>query len=363
MLWHELNVEDLSDSELSKVTEEINTIKKIHHISMINFIAGWFDEKNKVVVIVTDLISNRTLREHLIKIGSPRLKVIKGWCHDILSCLDYLHTLSPPVSHQEISLDNIFIDKKDGKVKLGICSFLSHRDCTDDIKDFGRLVLEIINTKKKKADKDIIDEISNNPNLVLLLENSLSQESPISAEKLLDLKFFKEEESEIDDKPVQFKSYRYKSNALKKILKDLENESFRNHNNFSSVNENPTTADLEKRTSNESNSNMIITIKDKTIRNFPSQVFEKRCNTHDMSESLTLMRLPSDGNGNKSDLFICKNPRDNNFMSTKELDIETISNKLNMEFTLDHAKSNGVNGFMINFILKRQDWKLKKRIF
>jgi serine/threonine protein kinase len=53
------------------------------------------------------------------KAKSVKLKVLKGWCTQILSGLDYLHTREPPIIHRDIKCDNILINGTSGVVKIG----------------------------------------------------------------------------------------------------------------------------------------------------------------------------------------------------------------------------------------------------
>lgn len=54
------------------------------------------------------------------KIKSPRLKVVKGWCREILNGIAYLHDLQPnPIIHRDIKCDNIFINSNKGEIRIG----------------------------------------------------------------------------------------------------------------------------------------------------------------------------------------------------------------------------------------------------
>jgi len=59
------------------------------------------------------------LKSYLKKIKYPRLRVIKGWCRELLLGIKYLHEQSPPIIHRDIKCDNIFIDSTNGKLTIG----------------------------------------------------------------------------------------------------------------------------------------------------------------------------------------------------------------------------------------------------
>jgi WNK lysine deficient protein kinase len=100
-------------------------MKKLNHSGIIKYISGWYDQDKKEIVIITELLPGGSLKHHLNKIKSPRLRLVKFWIREILKGLKYLHTeIHPPIIHRDIKCDNIFIDNTTGGIKigdLGIC--------------------------------------------------------------------------------------------------------------------------------------------------------------------------------------------------------------------------------------------------
>ena len=60
------------------------------------------------------------MRKYVEKIKIPRLKVIKGWCKEILQGLVYLHEQKPhPIIHRDLKCDNILINSYNGEIRIG----------------------------------------------------------------------------------------------------------------------------------------------------------------------------------------------------------------------------------------------------
>ena len=55
----------MGDTDLEKITEEINLLKKLNHPNIINYISGWFDENKNEIVIIT---KNNDNNERIYKI-------------------------------------------------------------------------------------------------------------------------------------------------------------------------------------------------------------------------------------------------------------------------------------------------------
>ena len=79
------------------------------------------------------------------KAKSVKLKVIKNWCSQILSGLDYLHTRKPPIIHRDIKCDNILINGTSGVVKIGDLGLATN------ILDYTGTKLSIIGTPEFMA--------------------------------------------------------------------------------------------------------------------------------------------------------------------------------------------------------------------
>lgn len=57
--------------------------------------------------LVTEMIEGKTLNQHILDRGKVDLKQAIGWMIEVCEILDYLHTQSPPVLHQDIRPQNL----------------------------------------------------------------------------------------------------------------------------------------------------------------------------------------------------------------------------------------------------------------
>ena len=95
-------------------------IKKLEHKNIIHFISAWYNKEKEQVVFITEMITGGSLRKYVKRVGTPRLKVIKGWCKEILNGLIYLHEQKPhPIIHRDLKCDNIFINSNSGEIRIG----------------------------------------------------------------------------------------------------------------------------------------------------------------------------------------------------------------------------------------------------
>lgn len=103
-----------------QITEEVKLNRKLNHPNIVHFIYAWTNTAKEELVIITEIVTGGNLKQYLKRIKSPRLRVIKIWCKQILQGLHYLHSQSPyPIIHRDIKSANIFVMNNTGDIKIG----------------------------------------------------------------------------------------------------------------------------------------------------------------------------------------------------------------------------------------------------
>lgn len=78
---------------------------------------------HQLLYIVTEYVKGENLDQHLYRSGLPSLMEIKQIMTGLLSALDYLHTLERPIIHNEVTVENIFLDIVGNLNKLKLIDF------------------------------------------------------------------------------------------------------------------------------------------------------------------------------------------------------------------------------------------------
>eukprot|EP00759_Apiculatamorpha_spiralis_P001991 PhF_6_TR1069/c3_g1_i2/m.2249/K08867/WNK, PRKWNK; WNK lysine deficient protein kinase len=105
--------------DLQKVHREVQLLHDIDYAHVIKFHTSWFDEERKCFIFITELMTSGTLKDFIAAQSSKRIrpKIMKKWCRQILSGLQYLHHRN--IMHRDLKCDNIFINGNRGEVKIG----------------------------------------------------------------------------------------------------------------------------------------------------------------------------------------------------------------------------------------------------
>ena len=178
------------------------------------------NKEKQELVFITEVVTGGSLKQYLKRVGSPRLKVVKLWCQEILHGLQYLHEQQPnSIIHRDLKCDNIFINSNNGEIRigdLGLATFMTHSytssvlgtpefmapelyeekyDTAVDIWAFGMCVLEMVTQQTPYKE-------CSNP--AQIYKKVISGIRPKSLELILDdslMKFISKCLSKVEDRP------------------------------------------------------------------------------------------------------------------------------------------------------------------
>lgn len=116
--WNEIDIQALPKPEKDRVIQEVVLLQTVQHERIMKYVQSWYDTDSKTVVIVTEILTEGTLKDFTAKIKTIRLRIVRKWCRQILEGLEYMHSMEPPVIHRDLKCDNIFINER-GDIKIG----------------------------------------------------------------------------------------------------------------------------------------------------------------------------------------------------------------------------------------------------
>ena len=121
VLWYEINLDNATHAQIQRICTEIKILGHINEPHIINLHRAWIDKTRNLLVLITELFSEKTIRSYVTQeFPNPSKTVIGNWCISILEGLEHLHNLEPPIIHNDVVCDNIFIDSDNGVLKLGL---------------------------------------------------------------------------------------------------------------------------------------------------------------------------------------------------------------------------------------------------
>lgn len=117
--WNIVEIDKLPISFQPKIIQEVEILNKIkdknQHIMNIN--NSWIDKDKRIMHFITNFASGNNLGKFIKNVKFIKIKVIKKWCKQILSGLDFLHKNN--IVHRDIKTSNIFINSNSGNLFIG----------------------------------------------------------------------------------------------------------------------------------------------------------------------------------------------------------------------------------------------------
>ena len=107
-----------------KIVEE-EIAKTLKHDNLCTFVdSGQLNYQGHALsYIVTEYVRGENLDQHIFRSGLPSVMEIKQIMTGLLSALNYLHTQKRPIIHNEVTLENIFLDNIGDFNKLRLIDF------------------------------------------------------------------------------------------------------------------------------------------------------------------------------------------------------------------------------------------------
>ncbi|EAX89649.1 protein kinase, putative [Trichomonas vaginalis G3] len=123
--WYEISLEGIAPEKLTRMQNSLIAYSGIKNAHLLQIFRAWVDSDRNTLIFIKELFSNKTLRTYIKEVSQIPAKACAQWCAQIMSGLTALHALNPPIIHNNISCDTIYIDASVGAVKLDTPSFES----------------------------------------------------------------------------------------------------------------------------------------------------------------------------------------------------------------------------------------------
>ncbi|GLC36978.1 hypothetical protein PLESTB_000172100 [Pleodorina starrii] len=152
----------LSEEQLHSVAKDMMTGLELDHPNIIKCFRCWEDQEHGCINLITELFTSGNLRQYRNMHKHLDLKAVKRMAKQILRGLQYLHSMTPSVTHGDLRCDKIYVNGHSGEIKigdLGLATLLPYRweeheghkgafDTSVDVFAFGLCMLELITLKQ-----------------------------------------------------------------------------------------------------------------------------------------------------------------------------------------------------------------------
>ena len=124
--WNEIDLTDVPKEKLEKLKLFLSNYSHCSLTHLVQIYRAWIDTERKTLIYITEKFSSKTLRQYVQEVAQhPTKNAISKWCVQIINALETLHHCNPPIIHNHLSCDTIFIDASEGVLKLAVPSIES----------------------------------------------------------------------------------------------------------------------------------------------------------------------------------------------------------------------------------------------
>lgn len=116
VVWHKIDLNSLDESEQSRVTDCVKTVKNMNSKNIVEYQGHWLGEEKCLHLITARL---ETLRDFIGKVKTLRWRIVKKWARQILRGLRDLHCSSPKVVHCNLMCSHIYINGGTSHTNIG----------------------------------------------------------------------------------------------------------------------------------------------------------------------------------------------------------------------------------------------------
>ena len=117
--WHEISIKFSTAKQKEIILLTAERVKKIHLKTMNVIIDYWVNEKVGKMFYITESLSCKSVFQNILQDDFDiKLQVVAKWFYPVLQTLNYLHTLDPPLLHNRITPNLIFVRPTSGSIKI-----------------------------------------------------------------------------------------------------------------------------------------------------------------------------------------------------------------------------------------------------
>ena len=119
--WVEFAFDGISNDNLENLKRFISIYSKINNPNLIKIYKAWIDPSRHLLIYISEQFSNVTIRNYIKNVvHNAGCTVISKWCVQVISAIEQLHMCDPPIQHNNLSCDSIFIDPSEGIIKVDV---------------------------------------------------------------------------------------------------------------------------------------------------------------------------------------------------------------------------------------------------